>query len=143
MNLTGLQKSLQNLDLRPNSMVAAAIAVDPRPAADPLRGLSITAEDAARSLRTVSWPTMESKLAHPEFERLAMLSAAFRLNSFESDALLIALAPEIDARYEPFFDYLQDVLTRNRPSVDLLMDLIGLLVSERVQVRRWFARKAR
>lgn len=143
MNLSGLQKSLPNLDLRLDSMVAAAIAAGPRPAANPLRGLSITAEDAARSLRTVSWPTMESKLAHPEFERLAMLSAAFRLNSFESDSLLIALAPEIDARYERLFDYLQDDLTRNRPSVDLLMDLLDCWFRRGYRSAAGLLRKAR
>ena len=39
-------------------------------------------------------------------------------------ALLIALAPEIDPRYERLYAYLQDDVTRKRPSIDLTLNLL-------------------
>lgn len=54
----------------------------------------------------------------PELERL------FGLSPLERDALLVCLAPEIDLRYERLFAYLQDDVTKKRPSVDLVLSLV-------------------
>lgn len=69
---------------------------------------------------------------------LPRLAEAFCLNRFEEICLVMCLAAELDRRYERLFGYLQDDLTRNRPSIDLFFDLIDLPVSERVEARRWF-----
>ena len=37
---------------------------------------------------------------------------------------MIALAPELDLRYERLYAYLQDDVTRKRPSVDLALNLL-------------------
>jgi winged helix domain-containing protein/ATPase family protein associated with various cellular activities (AAA) len=56
--------------------------------------------------------------------RLDGLARSFALSPLEVDVLLIALAPEIDPRYEKLFAYLQDDVTRKRPSVDLVLNLL-------------------
>jgi hypothetical protein len=52
------------------------------------------------------------------------LIEGFGLEPLEVDILLIALAPEIDPRYERIFAYLQDDVTKKRPSVDLVLNLL-------------------
>ncbi|MHB1295089.1 MAG: ATP-binding protein [Anaerolineae bacterium] len=56
--------------------------------------------------------------------RLASLATAFGLDPFEIDVLLVCLAPDLDLRYERLYGYLQDDLTRKRPSINLLLDLL-------------------
>ncbi len=56
--------------------------------------------------------------------RLPDLQDAFGLDRFETDALLVCLAVELDLRYERIYAYLQDDVTRKRPSVALLLDLL-------------------
>ena len=46
------------------------------------------------------------------------------MTAFDADALLICLAPEIDLRYERLFAYLQDDVTKKRPGVDLVLNLL-------------------
>ena len=48
----------------------------------------------------------------------------FDLTAFDADALLICLAPEIDLRYERLFAYFQDDVTKKRPGVDLVLNLL-------------------
>ena len=55
------------------------------------------------------------------FEKLERL---FHLTSFDVDILLICMAPELDLRYERFYAYLQDDVTKKRPSVDLVLNLL-------------------
>jgi AAA+ superfamily predicted ATPase len=59
-----------------------------------------------------------------ESTRLAWLAQAFDLSPFDVDLILIALAPELDLRYERLYAYLQDDVTRKRPSVDLALNLL-------------------
>lgn len=57
--------------------------------------------------------------------RLVELARLFELTPFDTDALLICLAPEIDLRYERLYAYLQDDVTKKRPSVDLVLNLLS------------------
>jgi SpoVK/Ycf46/Vps4 family AAA+-type ATPase len=66
---------------------------------------------------------------------LAHLSHAFRLSPFEEQLVLICLAPEIDLRYEKFYAYLQDDMSRKRPSLGLACRLLGATPAERLQAR--------
>ncbi|HEX6904108.1 MAG TPA: ATP-binding protein [Thermoanaerobaculia bacterium] len=70
--------------------------------------------------------------------RLPQLAGSFGLSSFEVDTLLIALAPEIDPRYEKLFAYLQDDVTRKRPSVDLVLNLLCPNFEEKLAARSRF-----
>jgi len=60
-----------------------------------------------------------------EILRLEYLAHAFSLDRFDIDTLLICLAPSLDLRYERFYGYLQDDVTRKRPTVNLVLDLLG------------------
>lgn len=54
---------------------------------------------------------------------LDSLARWFGLSDFDLDLVLIALAPEIDLRYERVYGFLQDDTTRRRASVDLALSL--------------------
>ncbi|MEA2693541.1 MAG: hypothetical protein QOJ16_2928 [Acidobacteriota bacterium] len=71
--------------------------------------------------------------------RLDRLAGLFGLSDREADALLIALAPEIDLRYERLFSYLQDDVTKRRPSVDLVLNLLTGDLTEKLASRALFA----
>ena len=56
--------------------------------------------------------------------RLERLRQAFQLTPFEINALLLSLAPDIALHYETLYAYLQDDVTRKRPSLALLLRLL-------------------
>ena len=56
--------------------------------------------------------------------RLLSLAQAFSLDEFDLDVLLVCLAPSLDLRYERLYGYLQDDVTRKRPTVNLVLDLL-------------------
>jgi len=60
-----------------------------------------------------------------EPSRLEQLAAAFDLDQFEADVFLVCLAPALDLRYERVYAYLQDDVTRKRPSINLVLDVLG------------------
>ena len=70
----------------------------------------------------------KTQLPLPELEtkgtRLEWLAQAFNLSIFDLDLLLIALASELDLRYERLYAFLQDDVTRRRPSIDLALNLL-------------------
>ncbi len=71
--------------------------------------------------------------------RLVHLAKAFGLSAFDVDALLLCLAPALDLRYEQLFSYLQNDISRKRPSVSLLLDLLGGEGFARLQRLKHFA----
>ena len=81
---------------------------------------------AASALSGVSLPLVE-------------LARIFRLSLLETDALLVCVAPEIDGRYERFYGYLHDDMTRKRPSIGLILKLCGPTAAERMCARAMFA----
>jgi len=70
---------------------------------------------------------------------LPALKRTFGLSAREADILLIALAPEIDLRYEKLFGYLQDDITKKRPSIDLALNLLSTNLTDKLTGRRFFA----
>ena len=56
--------------------------------------------------------------------RLQRLVEALGLNTFDRDAFLICSLGCLDLRYERLFGYLQDDVTRKRPGVNLVLDLL-------------------
>ena len=119
---------------------------------DSFRGLKVSADEAAgllaRPLAT-SWgqsvgpgrdaqPLREAEAgAAREVERLEQAAAAsghtlrlqhlaraFELDRFDLDSFLICLAPNLDLRYERLYGFLQDDITRRRPTVNLMLDLL-------------------
>ena len=57
--------------------------------------------------------------------RLVTLTDRFGLTRRHVDALFVALAPELDLKYETVYAYLQDDLTRRRPTAGLVLRIIG------------------
>ncbi|MBZ5553735.1 MAG: AAA family ATPase [Acidobacteriia bacterium] len=71
--------------------------------------------------------------------RLEEIRRLFQLIDFDVEALLICLAPEFDARYERLYGYLQDDVTKRRPTVGLLLNLLGHSVEEKLAWRERFS----
>jgi hypothetical protein len=64
---------------------------------------------------------------------LDRLAALFDLGPFERDVLLLALAPELDLRFERIYAYIQDDVSRRRPSVDLALSLFCPAPADRLE----------
>jgi len=70
---------------------------------------------------------------------LIWLQTQFGLCSFDLGVLAIALAPELDRRYERLYAYLQDDGRCKRPTVDLCLHLLCSSATEKLMRRSDFA----
>jgi AAA+ superfamily predicted ATPase len=146
-----LAGALRRLDERLELAVRAARESREGGAApDPFRGLRIVEEDVAGLLAAAplapAWvgegggtPPAILDGESREATRLGWLGRAFGLSDFDTDVLLIALAPELDLRYERLYAYLQDDVTRKRPTVDLALNLLCDSAGEKLARRAHFA----
>ena len=66
---------------------------------------------------------------------LVHIAQVFELSEFEYHALLICLAPELRRKYDRLYAYLQDDISRKRPSRDLILTLLCQNEEERWQLR--------
>ena len=126
---------MKRLDVLLERAVAAARRIYAQGSSpDPYRGLHIGEEEnetgagsrAGASMFHAAAEGTEELLTgvvngHP---RLASLQAIFGLSLFDLHVIVIGLAPELDLRYERVYAYLQDDVTRKRPSVDLVLNLL-------------------
>ncbi len=71
--------------------------------------------------------------------RLEELARLFHLTPFDVDTLLICLAPELDLRYERLYAYLQDDVTKKRPSVDIVLNLLCPSFEAKLAARERFS----
>lgn len=122
-------------------LVAARRVTDPSPD-DPFRGLYLSEEQVDRLLAgRVDGPAVnadaEAFLADLEAAadaatadgadiRLRRLARSFGLDPIDVDLLLIALAPDLDNRFEQLYGYLHDDVTRRRASIGLALTLAGV-----------------
>jgi hypothetical protein len=100
------------------------------------RRTALEAERTAIDART--HVSAEAGAAFP-LQRVAQL---FGLGRLDSDVLLLALAPEIDLRFERLYAYMQDDVTKKRPSVDLALRLLCDAPETRMAGRSRFAADA-
>ncbi|MFI0941143.1 ATP-binding protein [Streptomyces sp. NPDC021020] len=121
-----LWERLAHVEVRVRAAVEARRGEDPDPD-DPYRGQYLTPEAAQRVLdgpgglglpATGSWRPAPGTV-------LDGLAARFGLTPLDLDLLLVALAPDLDARFEALYGYLNDDLTRRRPTVGLALELCG------------------
>lgn len=146
----GLLPMLQNLDQR----LAAAISVAEqvfaaRAAGDLYRGLAISPADVSAAFGRVPGETLlpistqilelNTITQSLSLRRLLWLQRVFALTDLDLDVLLVALAPEIDLRYERLYAYIQDDVTRRRPSIDLALNILCSNAAEKLQQRERFA----
>jgi AAA+ superfamily predicted ATPase len=109
-------------------------------AADPFRGLHISPDEALRLLeRSPGQPLLSVDPTGEPPEACRWLVPWFGLRPFDIDVVLIALAPELDLRYERLYAYLQDDVTCKRPTVELVLNLLTATVGEKIAARSHFA----
>ncbi|NJP12315.1 MAG: AAA family ATPase [Leptolyngbyaceae cyanobacterium RU_5_1] len=142
---TDLLPILQQLDrLLERAVSAAQVAYGPEAAIDPYRGLYLSQKDIERVLgqEPGSSPFQTDGIASEFFAeaicqvpRLTWLQQTFDLAVLDSALIILALASEIDLRYERIYAYLQDDVTRKRPSVDLALNLLCASPSSKLTER--------
>jgi AAA+ superfamily predicted ATPase len=139
---------LRRLDLLLEQAVAKVPAVfGVQPGADPFRGLHISQRDAERLFAHIPGSPVfgagngEGGNADvgPISRSMTWLARVFGLSPFDLDVVLIALAPELDLRYERLYAYLQDDVTKKRPTVDLALNLLCASAEARLTSRKRFA----
>ncbi|MFE2275982.1 ATP-binding protein [Streptomyces sp. NPDC059454] len=115
------------VERRVREAVAVRRDADPDPD-DPYRGQYLTPEAVARILDGPGGLDVPARgpWQPPARSVLGTLARRFGLSSLDLDLLLIALAPDLDARFERLYGYLNDDLTRRRPTVGLALELCGL-----------------
>src|SRR5271157_198787 len=164
-----LQDEISRLDLLLKRAVVIARQASPGAESDEFRGLVVTENEiddiiSTKDLLGEPWERAEAKA--PELTRidreldkrrkhidarvkpgrgkrprLALLSLAeqFNLSQAEVDVLLVALAPELEPRYETLYAYLQNDVTRKHPSVNLALNLICRSEREKLNARSIFS----
>ena len=146
----GIFGALRLLDQRlMQAIEAAENAYGAAFAVDQFRGLHLSEGDVARLLGRepgssplgLGYPLVHAG-APDQSDRFRAMAGLFGLTDFDLGLLLIGLAPEIDLRYERLYAYLQDDVTRKRPSVDLALNLLTTSAGERLAVRRYFLPEA-
>ncbi len=144
--VTALMPALARLDKLLDLAVRSTQAVSP--GSTSFRGLFIDREQVNRLLLQVpgaaQFPLVHQS-AEDHFSRvpadspLEWIVRSFHLSSFEADVLLLALAPEVDLRYEKIFAYLQDDVTRKRPTLELALNLLCSSLEEKLDRRASFS----
>jgi ATP-dependent 26S proteasome regulatory subunit len=81
--------------------------------------LAIRIDSAAAEIASRLHASQVAGVSIPLF-RLARI---FALSPFEQFALLICVAPELDSRFETLYSYVQNDVTRKRPTPDLILKL--------------------
>ncbi|MDH3445273.1 MAG: AAA family ATPase, partial [Deltaproteobacteria bacterium] len=75
--------------------------------------------------------------------RLQDLQHVFGLDAFEVDALIVCLAVEVDLRYEKLYAYLNDDVTKKRPSIELVLNLLTQSTEAAFAARNYFTSRSR
>jgi len=146
--LGGLLERLDRILGRATERMVQALGT--QAAGDPFRGLYISEHDASRlSASPRSSPLLgvadgESSLAEvlEPGSRLAALARDHGLSGFDLEVVGVALAPEIELVYERLYAFLQDDVSRRRPSVDLVLNLLCPSAEAKVARREHFASDA-
>src|SRR5262245_17617142 len=108
-------------DALARAVARARTLFEPGSEGDPYRGLCIRPAEVERLLSQPAGVPLLWSGRDPGGAPLPALARAFGLSPFDVDVLLIALAPELDLRYQRLYAYLQDDVTRKSASVDLAL----------------------
>lgn len=121
------------VEQRVRRAVSARQETDPDPD-DAFRGLYLSDGRVQRLLddgRRIVVPEFTTEPAEPAGPtRLSLVTMEFDLTELDTEILLIALIPDLDDRFEAFYGYLNDDVTRRRPSVGLALGLCGLSAAD-------------
>jgi SpoVK/Ycf46/Vps4 family AAA+-type ATPase len=91
------------------------------------RQLLMQAHDLRQEITRKTTATLAQNVLLP----FAHLARCFQLSEFEQQALLICLAPQIDARYEKIYAYLQNDITKKFPTIELILGLLSQSTEDR------------
>jgi SpoVK/Ycf46/Vps4 family AAA+-type ATPase len=69
---------------------------------------------------------------------LIQISKRLGLTKFETRVILICLAPELNSKYERIYAYLHNDVTKKRPSMGLIFDILCSSIEEKISFRRFF-----
>jgi ABC-type dipeptide/oligopeptide/nickel transport system ATPase subunit len=146
---TELMSALSRLDAILNNAISITAEIQQQIATSPgYRGLHISFEEAEHLLtRQPGIPLLYQPFAASETgiessSRLSWLSEVYGLSAFDLDIILIALAPELDLRYERLYAYLQDDISRKHPTIDLALNLLCASREEKLIRRNNFVSDA-
>jgi hypothetical protein len=139
--LAHLLGRLAVVEERVRRAVAGRRELDPQPD-DPFRGLYLSDEAVERVLGgrltpAAPDPVADAHLAAVEATadaaelagasvRLRALTRAMELDVLDVELLLVALAPDLDSRFEQLYGYLNDDVTRRRAAVGMALRLCGV-----------------
>jgi SpoVK/Ycf46/Vps4 family AAA+-type ATPase len=95
-----------------------------------------------------AWQTYVSErvsesLSQQVYLALPHLAQLFGLAWFELQTVVICLAPELRRKYDKLYAYLQDDITRKKPSIDLALELLCDTETERWRCRAYLIESAR
>jgi hypothetical protein len=143
-SLADLVARLDTLEARVRRLVATR-RLDDANADDPFRGIYLSDDAIDRVLEaapaltgrgadvreagadpTASGLARDADPAADSDLRLGRLAVAFGLDPVDLDLLVVALAPDLDRRFEQLYGYLNDDVTRRRASIGLALELSGL-----------------
>jgi hypothetical protein len=140
-SLAHLLGRLAVVEERVRRAVAGRRELDPQPD-DPFRGLYLSDEAVERVLAgrlapAEPDPVADAHLAAVEAAadaaeragppvRLRGLARSMGLDALDVELLLVALAPDLDSRFEQLYGYLNDDVTRRRAGVGMALRLCGL-----------------
>ena len=140
-SLIHVLRRLELIEARVRAAVARRRTTDPE-TDDRFRGLYISQAHVDRLLAPKAVPAapdagaararddIESAADAAEQEgadlRLRRLGRSFRLEEIDIELLLIAMAPDVDARFERLYGFLQDDVSRRRASIGLGIELCGV-----------------
>ncbi|MFL6260701.1 MAG: AAA family ATPase [Thermoanaerobaculia bacterium] len=155
-----LTDELRWLDLLLQRAIAAGRATRSSDPFEQLRGLVVTNEEvdallagevaeggepevgAVAERLAALQGTIAARTAEGGDLALPRLAHRFQLTAFEHQALLLCLAPEVARKYDKLYAYLQDDVTRKRPTVGLALDLFCATPEERLAGRAAFTEGA-
>jgi AAA+ superfamily predicted ATPase len=140
----GLYISEADVDALLDRSLAASAILAPAPpadAADPTGPPNHQPATLSAAMSAVSAQILALERAAGErgdLPPLSRLGQFFGLSEFERQVLVVALAAELDLKYERLYAYLQDDVTKKRPTVDLVMRLLCPSLDARLAMRRVF-----
>jgi len=140
-SLVHVLRRLELIESRVRAAVARRRSTDPE-SDDRFRGLYISQAHVDRLLAQPiepAAPDAGAATARQDIEtaadaaeregadlRLRRLARTFHLDEIDIELLLIAMAPDVDARFERLYGYLQDDVSRRRASIGLGLELCGV-----------------
>jgi ATP-dependent 26S proteasome regulatory subunit len=153
-NLLSLFRELRRIDLKLKEKVAEARSRDKYWQNNSIRGLFISEAEITDLLskpldeKLISRSDVNNEVSNVAdsppvpggaVSRLEFLAQKFSFSAFEKDLVLLAILPELDLTYERLFGYIQDDVTRRKPSIGLTLDLLSSTPTEKIANRKVFS----